>query len=143
MRCCATSTPLGRYPGAAKPIPPKPHLIPNVLKVPLGQREKTLYHGTDYPTPDGTCIRDYIHIADLASAHVLAVEALRERPQLIYNVGAGRGYSIRELLSAAESVTGNLFWSKSRHAVRETRRVWWQIPAKFSANWVGKHTIRA
>lgn len=96
----------GALPGRGEAHSPETHLIPNVLKVPLGQREKLFIYGTDYPTPDGTCIRDYIHIADLASAHVLAVEALRERPQLIYNVGTGRGYSIRELLSAAESVTG-------------------------------------
>lgn len=86
---------------------PETHLIPLVLQVPLGQRENIRIFGTDYPTPDGTCIRDYIHIVDLSSAHLLALEALGERPRLIYNLGNGKGYSVREVINVAREVTGH------------------------------------
>jgi len=86
---------------------PETHLIPLVLQVPLGKREHIRIYGADYPTPDGTCIRDYIHIADLASAHLLALEALSERPHLTYNLGNGKGYSVREVIEVAREVTGH------------------------------------
>ena len=86
---------------------PESHLIPLVLRVPLGQREEAQIFGTDYPTPDGTCIRDYVHIADLARAHVLALEGLNERDRLIYNLGSGNGYSVREVIETARQVTGH------------------------------------
>jgi UDP-glucose 4-epimerase len=86
---------------------PESHLIPIVLQVALGQREMISIFGTDYPTPDGTCIRDYIHIADLVSAHLLALEALGEKDKLIYNLGNGRGYSVREVIETAREVTGH------------------------------------
>jgi UDP-glucose 4-epimerase len=86
---------------------PESHLIPLVLQVPLGKRESANIYGTDYPTPDGTCIRDYIHIADLVSAHLLALEGLRERDRLIYNLGSGNGYSVREVIETARQVTGH------------------------------------
>ena len=86
---------------------PESHLIPLVLQVALGQRERVQIYGTDYPTPDGTCIRDYIHIADLVSAHLLALEALGDRDRLIYNLGNGDGYSVRQVLDAARRVTGH------------------------------------
>jgi UDP-glucose 4-epimerase len=79
------------------------HLIPNVLKVPLGQKPHCEIFGTDYPTPDGTCIRDYIHIVDLAQAHILALEPGR---QGFYNLGNGDGYSVREVIRMCEKVTG-------------------------------------
>jgi len=79
------------------------HLIPNVLKVPLGQAPHCEIYGTDYPTPDGTCIRDYIHIADLAQAHMLA---LAPGKQGFYNLGNGEGYSVREVIQTCEQVTG-------------------------------------
>src|ERR1051325_10745568 len=79
------------------------HLIPNVLKVALGQASHCEIYGTDYPTPDGTCIRDYIHIVDLAQAHILALEPGR---QGFYNLGNGDGYSVREVIRACEKVTG-------------------------------------
>jgi UDP-glucose 4-epimerase len=85
---------------------PESHLIPLLLQVPLGQREALYLFGSDYPTPDGTCIRDYIHIEDLASAHVLALGALDRRETMIYNLGNGRGYSIREVIDTAEQVVG-------------------------------------
>ena len=79
------------------------HLIPNVLKVPLGQKTHCEIFGTDYPTPDGTCIRDYIHIVDLAQAHILA---LSPGKQGFYNLGNGDGYSVREVIRMCEKVTG-------------------------------------
>lgn len=79
------------------------HLIPNVLKVALGQAPQCEIFGTDYPTPDGTCIRDYIHIADLAQAHLLA---LQPGKQGFYNLGNGDGYSVREAIQMCEKVTG-------------------------------------
>ena len=87
---------------------PESHLIPLVLQVPLGQRETIGIYGTDYPTPDGTAIRDYIHIADLVSAHLLALDALSEQDKLIYNIGNGTGYSVKEVLETACSVTQHL-----------------------------------
>jgi UDP-glucose 4-epimerase len=79
------------------------HLIPNVLKVPLGQATHCEIYGTDYPTPDGTCIRDYIHIIDLAQAHILALEPGK---QGFYNLGNGDGYSVRQVIHACEEIAG-------------------------------------
>jgi len=86
---------------------PESHLIPIVLQVALGQREHVSIYGEDYPTPDGSCIRDYIHIADLASAHLLALEALEDRPVMVYNLGNGAGYSVKEVIETARKVTGH------------------------------------
>jgi len=86
---------------------PESHLIPLTLQVPLGQRKAISVFGTDYPTPDGTCIRDYIHVDDLAVAHVLALHALDERGEMIYNLGNGQGYSVREVIAVAREVTGH------------------------------------
>ena len=85
---------------------PETHLIPLVLQAILGQRPTVEVFGTDYPTPDGTCIRDYIHVDDLAEAHLLALQALAPGQQLRYNLGTGRGYSVREVIRVAEEVTG-------------------------------------
>ena len=85
---------------------PESHLIPLVLKVALGQRPDIKIFGTDYPTPDGTNIRDYIHISDLVSAHLLALDALETRDDLLYNLGNGAGYSVREVIETARKVTG-------------------------------------
>jgi len=95
----------GAYPGRGEAHQPESHLIPLVLQVALGQREEIHVFGTDYPTPDGTCIRDYIHIADLIDAHLLALEALSDRNQLVYNIGNGAGYSVREVIDTAREVT--------------------------------------
>lgn len=97
----------GALPGRGEAHQPESHLIPLVLRVPLGQREAAQIYGTDYPTPDGTCIRDYIHIADLVSAHLLALDGLGERDRLIYNLGSGNGYSVREVIETARRVTGH------------------------------------
>jgi UDP-glucose 4-epimerase len=79
------------------------HLIPNIVKVALGQAPHVQIFGTDYPTPDGTCIRDYIHIRDLASAHMLA---LKSEKSDFFNLGTGSGYSVREVIDAVKEVTG-------------------------------------
>ncbi len=86
---------------------PETHLIPLVLAVALGKRKNVSIYGTDYPTADGTCVRDYIHVADLATAHVLALEALDREPQLIFNLGNGQGFTVREVIEAARRVTGH------------------------------------
>jgi UDP-glucose 4-epimerase len=90
------------------------HLIPNVLKVPLGQAGECQIFGTDYPTPDGTCIRDYIHIVDLAQAHILAMQPGR---QGFYNLGNGEGYSVREVIGMCEKISG-----KKIPAIEKPRR---------------------
>ncbi|MBV8206393.1 MAG: UDP-glucose 4-epimerase GalE [Acidobacteria bacterium] len=86
---------------------PESHLIPLVLQVALGQRKSISIYGSDYPTPDGTCIRDYIHVLDLAGAHLLGLEALKRESQLIFNLGNGRGFSVREVIETARRVTGH------------------------------------
>ncbi len=98
----------GALPGRGEAHQPESHLIPLVLRIPLGQRDVAAIYGTNYPTPDGTCIRDYIHIADLVSAHILALDGLKERDRLIYNLGSGNGYSVREVIETARQVTGHL-----------------------------------
>jgi UDP-glucose-4-epimerase GalE len=85
---------------------PETHLIPLALQVALGQRPHLEIFGIDYPTPDGTCIRDYIHVDDLAAAHLMALESLEPGKTLRYNLGIGRGYSVREVVRTAEQVTG-------------------------------------
>jgi UDP-glucose 4-epimerase len=85
---------------------PEPHLIPVVLQAALGLRPGVTVFGTDYPTPDGTCVRDYIHVDDLADAHIRAMEKLTEDKPIIANLGTGKGFSVKQILSAAEKVTG-------------------------------------
>lgn len=86
---------------------PESHLIPLVLKTAKGERENVIIFGADYPTPDGTCIRDYVHVTDLVKAHLLALNALESRePSRIYNLGNGRGYSVKQIIEVAEQVTG-------------------------------------
>ena len=83
------------------------HLIPLVLQVAAGQRPHVTVFGTDYETPDGTCVRDYVHVSDLAEAHVLALKGLKEGSgNKSYNLGTGRGFSVREVIQTARSVTG-------------------------------------
>ena len=87
---------------------PESHLIPLVLQVPNGKRESVSIYGTDYDTPDGTCIRDYIHVTDLAEAHILAVEYLMKGGESnVFNLGNGVGYSVREVIETARRVTGH------------------------------------
>jgi len=86
---------------------PESHLIPLVLDVALGRRQSIKIFGEDYPTPDGTCIRDYIHVSDLADAHLLALDALNTHERLIFNLGNGKGFSVREVIESARRVTGH------------------------------------
>jgi UDP-glucose 4-epimerase len=86
---------------------PETHLIPRILNVALGRLEHVNIFGTDYPTPDGTCVRDYIHVSDLAAAHLLALNALDETSPLIYNLGNGQGFSVREVVEVARKITGH------------------------------------
>ncbi len=85
---------------------PESHLIPIVLQVAAGRRDELALYGDDYPTPDGTCIRDYIHVADLSAAHLLALEAIVPGKHEIYNLGNGDGYSNRQVIEAVREVTG-------------------------------------
>ena len=84
---------------------PETHLIPVLLLAALGKREKVTVFGTDYPTPDGTCIRDYIHVDDLCAAHIVAMKALEPGDMRFYNLGIGRGYSVKEVIESAQRVT--------------------------------------
>ncbi len=86
---------------------PESHLIPLVLQVALGQRERIEIFGVDYDTPDGACIRDYVHVQDLARAHILALEALEHGESRVYNLGSGSGYSVLEVIESARRVTGH------------------------------------
>ena len=90
---------------------PETHLIPRILQVALGRADHVNIFGTDYPTPDGTCIRDYIHVSDLACAHLLALHALEDALQnsgpLIYNLGNGQGFSVRQVVEVAQKVAGH------------------------------------
>ena len=87
---------------------PETHLIPLILQVPLGQRDHIAIFGTDYDTPDGTCVRDYIHVSDLAQAHIRALRYLREGGKSdIFNLGNGVGFSVREVIETARKVTGH------------------------------------
>jgi len=85
---------------------PETHLIPIVLQAAMGQREAVPLYGTDYPTPDGTCIRDYVHVTDLAAAHILALESASGGGSGIYNLGSGSGFSNREVIEVARRVSG-------------------------------------
>jgi UDP-glucose 4-epimerase len=96
----------GAMGGRGEAHEPESHIIPLVLDVALGRRDHIKIFGDDYPTPDGTCIRDYIHVEDLAQAHLLAFEALANREQLIYNIGNGAGFSVLEVIESARRVTG-------------------------------------
>ncbi len=88
---------------------PESHLIPLVIAAAMEKREDVKIFGTDYPTPDGTCIRDYIHIEDLCSAHLLALEKLEDKSELVYNLGNGKGYSVREVIETVKKVSGKNF----------------------------------
>jgi UDP-glucose 4-epimerase len=85
---------------------PETHLIPNVLRAVTGRTRFVEIYGTDYPTPDGTAVRDYIHIEDLAAAHLLALDAARPGEHRVFNLGNGSGFSVREVIAAVEKVTG-------------------------------------
>ncbi len=97
----------GAAPGRGEAHDPESHLIPLILQVALGQRQRIEIYGSDYPTADGTCVRDYVHVVDLAAAHMAALAALSQRERLIYNLGNGRGFSVRQVVEVARNVTGH------------------------------------
>jgi UDP-glucose 4-epimerase len=96
----------GAIPGYGESHEPESHLIPLVLDVALGRRANIKIFGNDYPTADGTCVRDYIHVQDLTDAHMLALNALEKNGRLIYNIGNGQGFSVREVIDSVRRVTG-------------------------------------
>jgi UDP-glucose 4-epimerase len=95
----------GATPTRGEDHEPELHLIPIVLQVAMGKREKALIFGADYPTRDGTCVRDYVHVTDLAQAHILALGAL-DRGSRVYNLGNGEGFTVKEVIDAASEITG-------------------------------------
>ncbi|MFC8074381.1 UDP-glucose 4-epimerase GalE [Streptomyces sp. NPDC057307] len=97
----------GAYGSHGERHEPESHLIPLVLQVALGARESIAVYGDDYPTPDGTCVRDYIHVADLADAHLLALDAAVPGEHLVCNLGNGSGFSVREVIETVRTVTGH------------------------------------
>ena len=97
----------GAIPGRGEAHEPESHLIPLILDVALGRRESIKIFGQDYPTSDGTAVRDYIHVQDLAEAHLLAFEALDKRDRMIYNLGNGQGFTVRQVVESARRVTGH------------------------------------
>ncbi|MFI0907314.1 UDP-glucose 4-epimerase GalE [Streptomyces sioyaensis] len=97
----------GAYGSCGERHDPESHLIPLVLQVAQGKREAISVYGEDYPTPDGTCVRDYIHVADLAEAHLLALDAASAGEHLICNLGNGNGFSVREVIETVRKVTGH------------------------------------
>ncbi|HEY8996614.1 MAG TPA: UDP-glucose 4-epimerase GalE [Edaphobacter sp.] len=98
----------GAIEGYGEAHEPESHLIPLILDVALGRRESIKIYGQDYPTVDGTCIRDYIHVRDLAEAHFLALASLEKSSRLIYNIGNGQGFSVRQVIDSVQRVTGRL-----------------------------------
>jgi UDP-glucose-4-epimerase GalE len=96
---------------------PETHLIPVVIEAALGRRGSVAIFGTDYPTPDGTCIRDYVHVEDLAEAHIAAMNAIKPGTASAYNLGIGRGYSVRQIIEVVREVSGRQF-----RVIEEPRR---------------------
>jgi UDP-glucose 4-epimerase len=85
---------------------PESHLVPRLMNVALGRQKNAQIFGTDYPTPDGTCVRDYVHVSDLAAAHLLALDALDRSGCLIYNLGNGQGFTVRQVIDGVRRITG-------------------------------------
>ncbi|MCX5801024.1 MAG: UDP-glucose 4-epimerase GalE [Candidatus Eisenbacteria bacterium] len=121
---------------------PETHLVPLVLKTAKGQREAVEIFGTDYPTPDGTCVRDYVHVLDLAEAHVLGMDALVRGKHGIFNLGNGEGYSVEEVISVASKVTGVAISKRSvgRRMGDPAKLVASPERAKSELGWVPQHT---
>ena len=96
----------GAIPGYGENHEPESHLIPLILDAALGRRDSIRIYGQDYPTKDGTCLRDYVHVADLAEAHILAMDSLSRQASAVYNLGNGTGFTVREVIESARRVTG-------------------------------------
>ena len=131
----------GALPGRGEAHEPETHIIPLILDVALGRRERILIYGDDYPTTDGTCIRDYIHVVDLAEAHMLALEALKTNDRLLLNLGNGSGFSVREVIEAARRVTGHPIPAevRPRRAGDPARLVASSAAARQILGWTPKH----
>ncbi|MEX2308889.1 MAG: UDP-glucose 4-epimerase GalE [Pirellulales bacterium] len=123
---------------------PETHLIPLILQVALGQREYVEIFGTDYPTPDGTCIRDYIHVDDLATAHVAALEKLEPGMELKLNLGTGRGASVQEVIDVCRVITGHPIPTRAapRREGDAPELVADPSAAKRTLNWQPRYTMR-
>ncbi len=131
----------GALPGRGEAHEPESHIIPLILDVAIGRREKIFIFGEDYSTPDGTCIRDYIHVADLADAHILALQALEHTDKMIYNLGNGSGFSVKQVVEAARRVTGHPIpvEIKDRRPGDPARLVASSEEAKKHLGWTPKH----
>jgi UDP-glucose 4-epimerase len=131
----------GALPNRGESHEPETHIIPLILDVALGRREKIFIFGDDYPTPDGTCIRDYIHVADLADAHILALSARSKHDRMIYNLGNGSGFSVKQVIEAARRVTGHPIpvEIKPRREGDPARLVASSELAKATLGWQPKH----
>ena len=121
---------------------PETHLIPVILQTLLGQREKLVVFGTNYPTPDGTCIRDYIHVEDLCEAHIVAMNALEPGDARFYNLGIGRGYSVKEVIDSVERVTGKKCRWNTALGGPATLPPCMPTPRRSVTSWAGRHGIR-
>jgi UDP-glucose-4-epimerase GalE len=123
---------------------PEMHLIPLILQVALGQREYVEILGTDYPTPDGTCIRDYVHVDDLATAHIAALEKLQPGMQLKLNLGTGHGASVQEVIDLCREVTGRPIHARTvdRREGDPPQLVADASAAKRELGWQARYSIR-
>lgn len=121
---------------------PETHLVPICLEVALGQRPSITVFGDDYPTPDGTCVRDYVHVQDLAGAHLTVMNALQPGDMLTYNVGTGRGHSVREVIDACRRVTGVDFPEVAGKRRPGDPPALYNNPAKLNEElrWTARHT---
>jgi UDP-glucose 4-epimerase len=131
----------GALPHRGEAHEPESHIIPLILDVAIGRREKIFIFGEDYDTPDGTCIRDYIHVADLADAHILALQALEHTDKMIYNLGNGSGFSVKQVVESARRVTGHPIpvEIKDRRPGDPARLVASSDEAKKHLGWTPKH----
>jgi UDP-glucose 4-epimerase len=128
----------GASAGAGEDHEPETHLIPNILRTAQGRNPAVELFGTDYPTPDGTAIRDYIHIEDLAAAHLLALAATTPATHEIFNLGTGNGYSVREVIDAARIVTG-----LEIPTVERPRRIAGAEKIRSQLGWEPRHDLRS
>jgi UDP-glucose 4-epimerase len=131
----------GALGGRGEEHEPESHLIPLVLDVALGKRASIAVFGEDYDTPDGTCIRDYIHVVDLADAHILALRALEREQRILVNLGNGNGFSVKEVVESARRVTGHAIplEVKPRRAGDPARLVAGSARARRELGWQPKH----
>lgn len=131
----------GALPGRGEAHEPETHIIPLILDVALGRRGSIFIYGDDYPTPDGTCIRDYIHVADLAEAHILALKTLEKQSRILVNLGNGNGFSVKEVIESARRVTCHAIPAeiKARRPGDPARLVASSERARLELGWTPKH----